>query len=385
MVVFKDFIFKALNFLLLFNALNFNVFAQSKHATIWLVCSEYYLDFRDGYVQKKKLSIPYEHHEEICWYIDNSGEISVKYENGSLYGSNGKKIDDFLGDGNSVFYFIPVPENENLVFFVSAMFYKIDVLNNKIIETFENPFSSTAVFVGSGDCQKTWVFDVRDNIIYKYILTEDGIQKTDYTFSIQVENELHQTSKWYLNFSKNCNLYTLTSYNGREVFFGEFDRINGIFIQKSRYKFSESVTRVNNSIIAPDDSEIYYFIYQQDTDYPSVKTRKFIKIPIIDNMPNYDELTTIYSYTPKLSHTATCDMFYGLDSNIYVMNYAEKVIDVIEYTSNKIPIYKPNFINIDYIFGNTKLHFQSDWFSDNPCGSNSPCQTNEKRVKIICE
>jgi hypothetical protein len=335
-------------------------------------------------VQKKKLNIPYGHHQNVCWYVNNYGKISLKYVNGCLYGIDEKKIDGFLGNGNSFSYFIPVPENENLVFFVSDKFYKIDLSNNKVIETFENPFSSSAVFVGSEDCKETWLFDIQDNIIYKYILTEDGIQKTDYTFPIQVEDEFYHTPIWSLNFSKNCNLYTLTN-SGRDVCFGEFDRKNGIFTQKSQYKFPKNVTRVNNSIIAPDNSEIYYFIYQQDFDYQRIETRKFIKIPIIDNMPDYSDSTSVYSYVPKLSHSATCDMFYGLDGNIYLMKYAEKVIDVMEYTSNNEPTYKPNFINVDYIFWNTKLHFQADWFSENPCGSNSSCRINENQVKIICE
>jgi hypothetical protein len=92
MVVFNDFIFKALNLLLLFNALNFNAFAQSKHASIWLVCGEYYLDFSDGYVQKKKLNIPYGHHQNVCWYVNNYGKISLKYVNGCLYGIDENQV-----------------------------------------------------------------------------------------------------------------------------------------------------------------------------------------------------------------------------------------------------------------------------------------------------
>ncbi len=324
----------------------------------------------------------------VAWYLDGNGNIGLETRDGEIYNKDGESIGEYDSRNYSrSVYFVPL--NKNVVYCFRKKIYKIDLLNNAIAGVYDNPCSNNNyAVVKSSDCSRTWLFDVKNSVVSKYNLTDNGIEKTDYQYVLPVTTKNgFENDNWCLNFSKNCDFFTLSYIKSHDknpqVFFGKFDRLNGIITDLYSYTFPNDITTVNNSIVAPDDSRIYYMVLRDVSNiFQSKSYYEYFEVPIVDGEPMYDMGKNIHAYEQRGGHSI-CDMLYGPDNRIYLMNYAKKRIDVIEIQENNETKFTESFFDVGYVFWDNRLHFPTDWHTDNPCREYEPC--NVKAPVIICE
>lgn len=184
---------------------------------------------------------------------------------------------------------------------------------------------------------------------------------------------------WVLNFSRNCDYYSLVNENYnlkdcQKVFFGLFDKTTGKFTRKSTGVIKDC-NRVLNSIISLDYSKIYYWV-------ANINTLNMVEIPIENGLPNFDKQTIVHSLR-HVTFIVPC-VFYGLDNKIYVMDFSARRLSSIETDEfgNTICNTLVSDINTSKY---SPLHFVSSWFSDNPCETYFTCQNNciTNEVKFI--
>ncbi|MBP5369945.1 MAG: hypothetical protein J6Z01_15985 [Bacteroidales bacterium] len=346
--------------------------AQSKHASICQI-GNYCLDFKTN----PPTFYPFDYRNynntnlnSMIWYVDNEGEVSI------IINTNSGEI-AFLDKASNQFhattqqlsygFFVPMPEDESQVFYIEQnRYYLIDITRESIELKGDDIDISWQDYIAvqHTDCDKLWIINPGKTVWTTYLLTKEGITKVKETnLNATDYNSFPQTYNWQLILSKDCQHYSLINYDHyqTEVYYGDFDRSTGEFTRKSRYDFGTDYININNSIIAPDNSRIYYIRSFSTYDL------EIIEVPIVDGKPDYNTQTKIYE-EKKFGALGARDMFYGIDNNIYIIDHTVQKINTININEQNETVFTDSKYNMtkkwDVIIHN---HFISSWYLDNPC------------------
>jgi len=359
--------------------------AQSKHASLWRIGS-YCLDFNGNTPTFHPHDLDYKIGgitSNCVWYVDSDGSLSVVagYENGkiAIYDKDTEKFNELtseyqLGDG----FFVPMPGDESKVFYIEQNRYFLIDLKLKTISLKGDDINILRmhhIAVHHSDCDKVWIINTDKKIWTTYLLTPLGIEKVrEVALDESDYNSFPSRYNWEVSLSADCEHYTMVNFDDykTEVYYGDFDRQTGEFTRKSRYDFGEDYRHINNSIIAPDNSRIYYY-YNTST-----RNAYVVEVPIVDDVPNYEKKKIIYSGTANLAGMYRM-MFYGLDNKVYILDGSWRKIHTIEINAQGESVFTDTKFEIpkDNDFGRY-IDFVSSWFLEKPCDESStenPCPT----------
>ncbi len=361
--------------------------AQSKHAALWRI-GRHCLDFNDGTVKFYPLNFNIKNNN-LDWYVDSEGKISVIVRNEeykmSIFNKEENRFEEIqieykLEPG----FFVPMPDNRNKVFYIEQnRYFIIDLLQKSITlkGTDINIYHNEHIAVHHTDCDKVWIINVDKSKITTYLLTSLGIKKVNETSLKESDYSYFSTNyNWKINLSKDCEHYTMINFddNKTEVYYGDFDRETGKLIRKSRYDFGQKYKHIINSIIAPDNSRIYYLYANTQQNY------NIIEVPIINGIPDYNKQKKVFTEKQTFAK-AYKTLFYGIDGKIYILDYIKNKICTIE-CKNNTTIYNDNEYftpkNENFVRNNV---FVSSWFMDNPCeekDAKNPCATQKPSVEF---
>ena len=352
--------------------------AQSKHASLWRIGS-YCLDFNGN----TPTFHPHDLDDKIggitsncVWYVDREGSLSVVagYDNGkiAIFNKNTENFDELtteyqLSDG----FFVPMPGDESKVFYIEQNRYFLIDLKLKTITLKGNNISILRFYhiaVHNADCDKVWLFNIDKKVWTTYLLTQSGIEKVkEITLDESNYNSFPSKYNWEVKLSADCQHYTMVNFDDykTEVYYGDFNRQTGEFTRKSSYDFGEDYRHINNSIIAPDNSRIYYY-YNTST-----RNAHVVEVPIVDGVPEYEKKKIIYSGTANLAGMYRM-MFYGLDNKVYILDGSWRKIHTIEINAQGESVFTDTKFEIpkDNNFGRY-IDFVSSWFLEKPCDESS--------------
>ena len=364
--------------------------AQSKHASLYQVGNDC-LDFKTN--PPTFYTFDYRNYNNpdlsaMIWYVDNEGDVSV------IINRNSGEI-AFLDKASKQFqtiayqftngFFVPMPEDESQVFYIEQnRYYQID-LTNKSIELKGNDIDiswQNYIAVQHTDCDKLWIFNLGQTVWTTYLLTKEGITKVKETnLKANDYNSFPKNNYWDIVLSKDCSHYTLVNYEyyQNEVYYGDFDRSTGECTRKSRYDFGTDYITINNSIIAPDNSRIYYLCSSSTYDL------EMIEVPIADGKPDYTTRTKIYEER-KFGALGARDIFYGIDNNIYIIDHTFQKVNTININEHNETVFTDSkFIITGKVNKLRHNNFVSSWFLDNPCATvedNNICASTTTKYSV---
>ena len=370
----------ATSILFMLVAFPININAQSKHVSLWRI-GDYCLDFNNDpptfyqYDYSKLSSLT----TFTRWYVDSNGIISLlaPYDEGkmAIFDKDANCLSELSTDYQfDRGIFVPKPGSNNEVYYIEADRYFVIDMNKKTVVLNGNDINLSSIShiaVHHSDCNNVWLINTDKKVWTTYLITSSGIEK-DKEISL---NESDYTSfpsttdtYWDVNLSKDCKHYTMSflEHHKTEVYYGDFDRTTGTITCKSRYNFGSDYLTINNSIIAADNSRIYYVCTTSQSDL------HLIEVPILEGLPDYSKLKTIYS-EHKFGALAYRSMIYGFDDIIYLIDYYYQKISTIEIDNMN----KTIFIDNKFAFSNKGTSavrnnfFLSSWFMDNPCDGNT--------------
>ncbi len=347
-------------------ALSFSCFAQSKHAAIWYV-GGYSFDFNSEPPTITKLT---ERNDFTTrWYVDGVGNHVLTESKGEIFDENLKRIgniDEFnFNEYDNRGFFVPVPTNENLVYFFDlGNCYLIDIRNKTVTKTdvkIDIGYLSH-ISVHHSLCDRIWLIATDLEEWTEYLLSEDGIKKVR-TICLASDNYKYKptTAKiWQINLSMDCKHYTMCnmSKNYSEVYYGDFDRETGLFTRKVSYDFEEDFEYIYNSIIAPDNSRIYYTAFTHERHF------QIFEVQIVDGLPKFEKKKPLVDQ--KVALNGYCGMYYAIDGKIYVFETARKLCSTLSVNDNNETEYRQIY-NFDRLFPVNYKDYLSSWFMDLPC------------------
>lgn len=354
-------------------------YAQSKHAALWHI-GDYCLDFNSVspiFYQFTFLNVASATTSSGKWYVDSKGKLSVianYVENKMMVIDESTNAFDEIdsdyqyNDG----FFVPMPDNEDQVYYIEHNRYFVVDLKQKTIVLKGSDIDMSIVnhiAVHHSDCDKVWIISPDKKVWTTYLLSSSGIKKMEETTLTETDYNafpITDTENWEINLSKDCKHYTMTIFKAysTEVYYGDFDRSTGVFSLKSRYNFGTDFLQICNSIIAPDNSRIYY-LYNT-----SMRDVAMLEVPIINGLPDYSKQTHIYSNNGQLSLQYR-PMLYGLDNKIYIIDNMYKKINTIEINENNETVFTDTKFTMPEGSNSLRNYFLSSWFMDNSCEEHS--------------
>lgn len=387
----KNYLFSVIRIVIILITVCNCVFAQSEHTDLWNFSGDFYWEFAS---ETEKNNIP-ELKNAVC-YVDSDGKNALIVKDYQLYNKEmilTKNSESFSmlmqkGSDKNVF-FIPIPTNENLVYlFHNNNYILIDVNANQVISAVKkiDVNCSHKIVVYASDCKGMWLIYYDENgLLYKYLITEDGISKYEVV-------DLNVKGMCSIKLSRDCKHFVINShqkkystrgYLNSTVCYGDFD--DGNFIVKNEFVFPIT-TVIADVIISEDNSKIFYTSHTLTLEYPGLRSidpefYEIYKADIISGVPDYENAAKIYSeeFTGGIrfwNNTA----YYGMDDNIYILNRGSRKYFVIYYGDYNTIQVEPSNLTEDF-----KPWFVSSWFSEKPCNGNDvPC-SGTSRPKIICE
>lgn len=356
--------------------------AQSKHAALWRSGS-YCLDFNGNQPTYHPHNLAdkidgYSETFDCVWYTDSNGVLTIVagYGDGkiAIYNKNTELFDELntecqLGVG----FFVPMPGDESKVFYIEQNRYFLIDLKLKTITLKDdniNILHFYNIIVHHTDCDKVWLISTDKKVWTTYLLTQSGIEKVkENTLAVSDYKTFPTSHSWIVNLSPDCKHYTMVNFDSgkdnTEVYYGDFDRQTGELTRKSRYDFGKEYNHLINSIIAPDNSRIYY-LYN-----PSFSQICLIEVPIVDGVPDYSKQKNIYSETKSLA-PGLRTMIYGLDKKVYIIDGWLKKINSIEINAQGESVFTDTKFEMSGSeLGERKIDFVSSWFLEKPCGESS--------------
>lgn len=333
-----------------------DVMAQSKHAMYWYV-NGYEYDFSQSPVK----IIP--HKEDAEWYVDSNGKHVLTYSDGKIYDENLNVIIENCTSG----FFVPSPYNKNLVFYFEPNKYTIiDLKTKSAIGSGEGPYFTQIydinAIVHHSQCDKMWMFVEQNEVIAKYLLTSEGVEKVG-------EIQLHQIyppefPRCYISLSKDCQHYVASYFidweNKSGVTYGNFDRETGEFEIVTNQIF-EDYNVVQGAIIAPDNSRLYCVLALHN----DARSYKIVEYPIENNIPQFDKMKLVVE--KKINAFAFSLMYYAIDGKIYVFENSTRFLSTLSLDANGETKYEEIY-NFGHIgTGSHPLKFVSSWYMDNQC------------------
>lgn len=381
--------FKILRIFIILNIFFQNVYAQSKHTSIWCI-GNYIIDF-------SKSPVLFEKHNDVIGnylYVDFNGKIQlILGDDDVLYNGNKEPVKNmkFIVDDNS--FFVPSPLDNNLVYFFSGNQYiLIDIKKNEIVSEVKSLnelsvekklISFNHILVHHANCKDVWIIYYSNDIVYKYLITASCVEFKEV---IHIEREISNPQKHYdmiIHLSSDCKHYTANFFADSIVCYGDFDRQTGNFVRKSEKiihaRHGIERTYILNSIISHDNKKIYYFCESGTKDHKTLT--EVLSSDIINGKPNYENIRVIYSIDYNRIPLFVSDMFYGYDGNIYI-NYfpLKKMYKIVSTSDGETSV--EDFFTFKSEQGVRSQDFLADWFSKNPCNENQPC-SEIKFPKII--
>jgi hypothetical protein len=360
------------------------VFAQSKHVSK-LNLGNYSLDFNSEPVVTE---LPYKYLGDLLYrfirYVDDNGKVKLtaNFWNNIILDENlepikgCEKFGEYIrvdGD-NHLNFFVPNPCNENLVYYFDwDRYFIIDLNLNEIVSddvvwlhnlnSFFSTGELTPVLVHHKDNKNIWLIYVGDSKYYQFLITANGVEEKEiveldpkrYNFDISKD------CKWSINMSRDCKYYSAFSQklNHNTVYFGEFDRENGIFKPICNYTFKK-YWEIYSSVFSPDGKRIFYI------GAASNGIIEIISVDIKNGIPDYESSENSKPYYTKkergINIANSC--YYGLDGNIYIAYKGKREIAIIPFDkSGNLQPYMPEFKKTERVIW-TRLTLVSTWFSD---------------------
>ncbi|MBO7596863.1 MAG: hypothetical protein J6T70_07445 [Bacteroidales bacterium] len=373
----KNIAYTAITTLAFVMACMFNATAQSLHAAIWYFDGLLY-DFSSTPMSLSKIGN--DNWNEVIWYIDADGHHALTVADKVLYDSNMEPIPTDYGWHRG--FFVPVPNNENLVYYIEIGRCHLIDINKRSVTDMEYVIdvdAITHISVHNSQCNKVWIIDnTADTVWHEYLLSADRIEKIR-DIHLDQENFKYPLDKsgWKLGLSVDCKHYTLTNFklnNNTEVYYGDFDRQNGNFNRKASYDFGNGYIGILWSAIAYDNSRIYYTLLTTDRQY------QILEVPIVGGLPMYDQGVVVLSKT--FTYPITNTMYHAIDGKIYCNEIGNCCISSISIDDDGKTIYNVLVSSSESMISNSTINqFVSTWFMDDPC---NPC-ADMKPPKIISE
>lgn len=341
-------------------AVSLSANAQSKHASLWNI-GGFCFDFG-----RVPTTITEMDHKYEDWYIDNKGKRILTYYKGQLYDENMEEF-QFV-NGLDAGFFVPNPSNEDIVYyFTTNNYYIINLKEKKIYANQLDNFvmnKTLHIAVHHAECDKIWLISTKGMVWNEYLLTNRGVEKIrDITLNQDNFKFLPKEREWQINLSMDCKHYTMCtiSKNCSEVYYGNFDRNTGLFSRVAQHDLN--VAYVYNSIVAPDNSRIFYIV--------RTNNRKFqiLEVPIVDNIPQFVNISVLVEKNAGIN--AYCHMSYGIDGKIYIIETPNRLCSTLSIDRNGSAKYEEI-----YNFGAAVVYRSNDmlasWFMDLPCIDSSP-------------
>ena len=356
----------AMRVLLIFIAIPLSSVSQSKHNEIWYICG-YKFDFSSSPV---KISLEKRLDNNSVWYVNENGNHTMTCAKGVLYDENMVEIkkENKWQKG----FFVPAPYDESFVYYFEGENCHLIDGNRKIV--YENKYNVTIdkfahIVVHHSQCDKIWLINISDTVISEYLLSLDGLEKVR---DIIIAENVGRPSSLSLNInlSVDCKYYTMTNrkFNDfSEVFFGKFDRQTGLFTRTASYDFSENYSSVFNSIIAPDNSRVYYVANTKNERY------QIFEVPIIDEIPQFENKKIIVDKSKHGNYFSA--MYYAIDGKVYVVETTNRMCSTLSIAQNGSTEYKQIY-DFGSFIGENAINYVSSWFMDSPCvnsSSENPC------------
>ena len=366
--------------------------AQSNHALIHQV-GNYCIDFNSNPPEFHKFDyFDYDNGNSIStiWYVDNEGQVSiiVNKNNGEMVFLDNENRQYIKSDNENVFnngFFVTMPEDENQVYYIEQnRYFIIDIKEKKIVLKGNNIDISwlNHIAVHHSDCDKIWLINLGKKIWTYYLLTQDGIEKVKETNLKETDYKaLPTTDNWEMSLSKDCCHYSLINfdYHQTEVYYGDFNRSTGEFTRKSQHIFGSDFININNSIIAPDNSRIYYYVGKSTYDL------LLIEVPIINGIPDYSNPKTLYS-EKHFGALGARDLCYGADGKIYIIDRILNKINTIDINQNNETVFKESEFIITEEWDRIRYNnIVSSWYLDNPCAKvegNTICASTPTKYSV---
>ncbi len=357
-------------------AFSFPALSQSKHASLWSL-DNYCLDFNTNppsYHLSNYYNLEPSTVHNICWYVDSEGFMSVITNYGenkmAVFNKNKNQFEEIETEYQfDAGFFVPKPDNGNQIYYIEQnRYYLIDLQQKTIVLKGDdiNIMRTHHIAVHHSDCNKIWIINTDKRVWTTYLLTSSGIEKKkeyclnepDYSSFPSDDDE-----NWEINLSKDCQHYTMVNFDQhqKEVYFGDFDRSLGTFMRKKRFNFGNDYVQIDNSIIATDNSRIYYFCTTSTYD------AEIIEVPILDGLPDYSKRNKIYS-EHKFPGVGYRQFIYGLDDKIYVIDFLYYKISTIEINNKGETVFEDSKYSLAHSRTSVRTNvFLSSWFMDNPC------------------
>ncbi len=379
----KGKIFSFLWVLIVISFFNFEVKAQNLHSSVWHIGNKR-LDFN---------TIPVIITDIVSPFLGINGSLALADENGifilfasgstkCLYNknfqilTNGDNIDISSGLQRSIF--IPVPNNDSLIYFFSDGKYSIiDIKNDIVIAknvVFETEFLPDFISsVHHSNCNDIWLLSGNENKINIYLINKD---------TISINRSFVENFSSKMNFITNGKIFSYASYTSGSITisYGDFDRTNANFNTLDSYNYTD-YELVYGSSFSSDATKLYYYMRKKN-----INKYDLIQINITAGIPDFNNFQIIatQTYTGPVPYN---EMQLGLDGKIYQVFINKNKISIINSPNNLGTLcnYQDNAIPLS-VGGNNIPNFISTWFSTNYCEldffSENYCQTDNTQFYI---
>jgi len=347
--------------------------AQSKQNLIWFV-DGYVLDFHYTPVKITKIKDQYNYYK-MYWYIDKNGTHKLTVYGQKLYDEAMVEIPTPSNIYSG--FFITMPSNENLVYYFEETKYHIIDVENRIIKGVFDISTSLRhhVSVHHANCDNIWIVSTDSPNTWKeYLVNSDGAKLVRYYHPDPPMKNERLLKAWNVKLSKDCTHYTATGeadadgekFVFNEVRYGNFDRETGEFLCTAKYDFNGIFRKIACSMIAPDNSKIYY--YGLDIKW---KYHLLLEVPIIEGIPHYEQTKTVFQKKARLNCVGS--MYYAPDGKIYLIDNSKKTFTAISVDSygNTIweDVYKDNQGGVTL---GKHYNYMESWAMELPCNNIPP-------------
>jgi len=320
-------------FTISFAILCFSAQAQNNAAAIWHIGNKK-LDFNTTPVTVSELNSPFLGKFGSLALSDSNGELLLfaSQETNTIYNKNlqpSKNGDNIQFFGTSSSIFIPMPDNDSLIYFIHYNKYSlIDIKNDSVLEKNiewcpieSNPnvyiFNIQATF--HSNSKDIWLILEEKKGIHSYLITKNGISPTNSAFSSLsgVNLKLSPAGKLFV-----CNYDGYNKNYDDAIYWGKFNKTTGVFQDLGGYDIEEE--QLLTYSFSPDETRLYYYI----SDYHYAK---LFQIDIIDDIFEFNSSKLIFSHehTPGSMVPVISKMQIGIDGKIYHIFMLGKKINVI--------------------------------------------------------